>query len=116
MSSDSLNGLSFVEVVRYHYYKSQFKLYVIEILKKKIKISVSKKSFDFLTQVHTLPNLDLSKLNISLYNHAPELAKVRDYRYTVSTIYLALSNSLEWFKILKFEKQQRSVSLSGEII
>ncbi|KAL5264678.1 hypothetical protein ACHWQZ_G005679 [Mnemiopsis leidyi] len=56
---------------------------------------VSKKSFDFLSQVHTLPNLDLSKLNISLYNHAPELAKVRDYRRMLNMVreYLVRCNS-----------------------
>jgi len=59
------------------------------------KYRVSKKSFDFLTQVHSLPNLDLSKLNISLYNHVPELAKVRDYRRMLNMVreYLVRCNS-----------------------
>eukprot|EP00116_Pleurobrachia_bachei_P007696 sb/3467958/ len=44
------------------------------------KYRVSKGNFDFLNQVLSAPNLDISKLNVSLYDHVPELAKIRDYR------------------------------------
>ena len=44
---------------------------------------MSKKSFEFLSQVHSLPNMDISKVNQTLYMHVEELAKIRDYRLMV---------------------------------
>ena len=57
---------------------------------------MSKGNFDFLNQVLSAPNLDISKLNVSLYDHVPELAKIRDYRYNLISAILLLTYVLSY--------------------